>query len=86
MVLGFEIERNILQSSEQLVLTDFSVKELRDFYEVERLAYEIWRSGAMLRIVGKGAPIVVDDSPVFVHDGRSEELGRLVEIFDSRIG
>jgi len=82
----FELEREGLQARDQLVLTDFTAKNLLDFYEVEKLAYEIWRSGAMLRIVGKGSLIIVGDTPEFVYDSRSDELDKLVKNYDSRIG
>ena len=80
----FELERENLQSMKQLVLTDFSFTELRSFYDVERLAYELWRSSAMLRIVGKGSVIVVNDSDTCVFDLRSDELSQLVRRFDDR--
>lgn len=80
----FHLEREILKTARQLVLTDFSSIELREFYQVERLAYELWRSSAMLRIIGKGAPIIVDGSQHCVFDARSPELDTLVEVFDVR--
>jgi len=82
----FALEREVLQSNDQLVLTDFTSTNLLDFYEIEKLAYEMWRSNAMSRIVGKGAPIIVDDAPEFVFDSRSDELDKLVKNYDSRIG
>jgi len=85
MSQDFLFEReHLLLSDKQLVLTNFSTNELRQFYNVERLAYEIWRSSAMLRIIGKGAPIVVEDFEYCVYDVRSEELDKLVTIFDAR--
>ncbi len=80
----FSIERELLLSNKQLVLTGFSSNELKQFYDIERLAYEIWRSSAMLRIIGKGAPIIVADFKSWVFDFRSDELDRLVTIFDTR--
>jgi hypothetical protein len=76
-----------LDSRRQLVLTKFDVSSLRELYELEKLAYQIWRTGAALRIVGKGAGIVVEpEHPEGFYDARSEELDRLVEIYDSRLG
>jgi hypothetical protein len=86
MAPEFEVEREGLQKMNQLVLTDFSSAELREFYDVERLAYELWRSSAMLRVTGKGAPIAIGDFRASVIDLRSPELRRLIEIFDSRLG
>jgi hypothetical protein len=69
----------------QLVLTDFGPAELVEFYETEKLAYEVWRSMAQLRIVGKGAELVVDHSedPI-VFDDRDDELDFLVSSFHDR--
>jgi hypothetical protein len=81
----FDIEREILRNSKQLVLTSFTSNELREFYEVERLAYELWYGGAALRIIGKEAPIIVDDKvEAVVYDLRTDELNSLVEIYDKR--
>jgi len=84
MAPEFEMERQILQESNQMVLTDFSLPNLKAFYETERLAYETWRNSSMLRIAGKGAPIIVDESRDCVYDSRSEELNKLVRLFDER--
>jgi hypothetical protein len=84
MAPEFEVEREILQAMDQLVLTNFGSTELREFYDTEKLAYELWRSSAMLRIIGKGASIVVDDSQQCVYDARSDDLHKLVSSFDER--
>ena len=81
----FEPERMILNSGKQMVLTDFTSVEMREFIEIERLAYEIWYSNAMLRIIGKGAPLVVDNTmEATVFDNRTDELDFLVRSFDGR--
>jgi len=80
----FEMERRILSESSQLVLTDFTSPDLADFYDVERLAYEIWRTAAALRITGKGAALIVDSPPDWFTDDRSHELNSLVVSFDKR--
>jgi hypothetical protein len=36
---------------------------MRQLYEAETLAYELWRIGAALRIVGKGAGLIVANNP-----------------------
>jgi len=91
MVLGgllmgaeFEIERGTLKNNQQLVLTNFTLQELREFYELEKLVYELWRSTAMLRIIGKGASIFIGDMEDIVIDTRSDKLNRLVESYDNR--
>ena len=80
----FSPERAILEAAPQLVLTDFGVAELREFYDLERLAYELWRSSALLRILGKGAPLLVLGPPHYVGDDRSDDLSKLVESYDER--
>ncbi len=81
----FEHERMLLtQSGNQLVLTNFTHVDLEEFYQLEKLAYEIWRTGAILRTIGKGAPFVVEDAPQFFYDDRSDELNMLLESYDSR--
>ncbi len=84
MAPQFELERQGLQSGRQLVLTDFTSIELREFYDVERLAYELLRGTSLLRIIGKGTSIAVDDSDEAVYDLRSDELDKLVRILDER--
>lgn len=81
----FSLEREILENSgNQLVLTNFTSQDLREFYDIEKLAYEIWRTGAMLRIVGKGAQMVVGNPPEYMWDNRSDELDTLIRIYDER--
>ncbi len=82
-----EMDRMSLSNMRQLVLTDFHVTELKEFYEVEQLAYEIWRAGSLLRIIGKGASLIIfNDQKNYVGDLRSDELNELVKIYDGRIG
>lgn len=81
----FEFVRKHLESSpNQLVLTKFTHLELIEFYDLERLAYEVWRTGALLRIIGKGAPFKVGEPPEYIWDERSNELNELVVNFDKR--
>jgi hypothetical protein len=80
----FRRERDLLEREPQLVLTRFATPDLREFYDAEKLAYEVWRTSAMLRITAKGAPIVVDGSDACVWDVRSTELARLVWAYDCR--
>jgi len=86
MTPEFEIERNIVSASNQLVLTKFSSADLLNFYNLEKLAYEIWRTAAALRTTGKGAPLTVVNPPVCFSDNRSEELDFLVSNYDKRLG
>jgi hypothetical protein len=82
---NFEFERRILEESpKQMVLTNFSSIDMLEIYNIEKLAYEMWRSTAALRIIGKGASVVVTDSEPFFFDNRSDELRNLIQLFDSR--
>lgn len=84
MAPEFEVEREILAQGNQLVLTDFSGFDLEACYNLEKLAYEIWRVGAALRTTGKGANLIVCEPPECFIDDRSEELDFLVSNFDKR--
>ena len=68
----------------QLVLTEFGVNEMREFYDTEKLAYEVWKSMATLRMLGKGPSLVVDSGGEYFYDNRSEELNALVVSYDDR--
>jgi len=81
----FDLERNLLRNAEnQLVLTYFTHTDLAEFYNLEKLAYEVWRVGATLRTIGKGAPFLVEDAPPDFGDDRSDELADLLEHYDNR--
>jgi hypothetical protein len=69
----------------QLVLTDFGLNEMLAAAEIEKLAYETWRSMAKLRALGKGAELVVTgraSAPLEEH--RSKELDYLIRNYDQR--
>lgn len=85
MAPEFKVERDIVARGNQLVLTDFTNKDLLAFYDLERLAYEVWRTSAALRITGKGAPLIVCDPPECFVDNRSPELDFLVTNYDQRL-
>jgi len=80
----FEKERESLQSNRQLVLTRFGTQELREFYDLEKLAHEAWRTGSMLRVTAKGGPLIVVDESGLVFDARSDELDVLLNSLDER--
>jgi len=80
----YEPERNIVAQGNQLVLANFTSIDLQHQYELERLAYEIWRTAAALRTIGKGAPLVVCGPPDSFHDERSDDLDFLVINYDQR--
>ena len=68
----------------QLVLTEFGAPELAEFYLAEKLAFEIWKTSAVLRAFGKGAPLRVFDSGEYFADDRSSELNDMIERYDER--
>jgi len=68
----------------QLVLTHFDLDELIEFYELEKLIYEIWRCSANLRGLAKGSQWAVTHNPVDVGEVRDEILNKSLEIFDTR--
>ncbi|MBE7432608.1 MAG: hypothetical protein HS100_01700 [Anaerolineales bacterium] len=81
----FELERNLInEASKQMVLTDFNSLNLLEIYNAEKLAYELWRSTASLRIAGKGASFTISQSEPYIFDNRNDELDKLVQIYDSR--
>ena len=84
MAPEFSRERQMLEGKDQLVLTDFSSVDLAAFYDLEKLAYEIWRISAASRMIGKGASLVVIDPPDCFADDRDANLDFLVKHFDER--
>jgi hypothetical protein len=70
----------------QLVLTEFGARELAELYTAEKLAYEIWKSSAILRALGKGAPLRVFEASEYFADDRSDELNELQTRHDERDG
>lgn len=81
---GFVRLLTFLTAKPQLVLTDFGPEEYREALQIEKLAYEIWRTMAQLRTVGKGAPLVVMNGGNWVADARSDDLDFLVSDVDRR--
>jgi hypothetical protein len=82
------IERELIEvalsGKPSLFLTNFTVTELYELYQIERLAYEIWATTALYRITGKGAPLEVLSGPPYLMDYRSPELAELVDHYDRR--
>jgi hypothetical protein len=73
-----------LHKTPQLVLTNFDSFSLGELYQAEKLAYEVWKAGAILRALGKGAPFVVSKAPADFFDDRNDELHALLAHYDSR--
>jgi hypothetical protein len=69
----------------QLVLTDFGPNEMLEVLELEKLAYECWKSMAKLRALGKGAMLEVtgrEDDPI--DEYRERRLDLLIKSYDER--
>src|SRR5262249_44867061 len=84
MAPEFKGARAHIRENPQLALTDFGVEEMQAAYQLEKLSFEVSRSSATLRILGKGATLVVDESDPYFYDNRSAELNRLVTSYDRR--
>ncbi len=78
----YHAKKGVPELVPQLVLTEFGREELKQFYSLERLAYEVWKTMANLRAVGKGCGLVVTGDDF--HDTRSDELDFLISRYDER--
>jgi hypothetical protein len=75
-----EEARAVIRSN-QLVLVRFDFEDLLDLYRIEGLAYEYWRTGAALRMIGKGASVRRNER-TFLDYSLSDELEWLLEHHD----
>jgi hypothetical protein len=74
-----------VKESQSLELLEFDIENLRQVYRVESLSYEVWRTVAMRRIIGKGSSMCVSQNKKdIVFDIRSDAIDRSVKIFDLR--
>jgi hypothetical protein len=82
----FEFERVLLEKfSNQVVLTKFNQTNMLEYYTLEKLVYEVWKCGATLRALGKGALLFVDNNDSeFFTELRTPELDFLIQNYDSR--
>jgi hypothetical protein len=76
---------NALASSNQLVLTKFEQRDYFDIFLVEGLAYEYWRTTALMRAVGKGSAFRRGIGTA-VEKIETPELTSLILSYDQRIG
>jgi hypothetical protein len=76
--------REYVQTTPQLVLTDFTLNDLKELYIIERFALEIWKVTASMRAIGKGANLIVLEKEPFYTEGRDDELDKLIKYYDSR--
>lgn len=69
----------------QPVLANFDQNDLLKYYELERLAFEMWYIGSKARIISKGAELVVlHDHEQIILDNRSLILQKLIMNYDNR--
>ncbi|SEG50102.1 hypothetical protein [Flavobacterium urumqiense] len=82
----FEYERELLEKlPRQVVLTKFNQTNMLEYYTLEKLAYEVWKCGATLRALGKGAIIkVIHSDKEYFTELRSPELDFLINNYDDR--
>ncbi len=73
----------ILRSEPTLVLREFGKKDFLGIYEVEGAAYQYWRLTALLRSLGKGATIQIDESGDWNYLPNFD-LSRLITSIDER--
>lgn len=67
----------------ELVIRDFSKRDLIDVYALEGIAYQYWRLTALLRSLGKGAKIILDETGDWNYVPNSA-LNKLIESIDKR--
>jgi hypothetical protein len=82
----FKYERELIEKSpRQVVLTKFNQTHMLEYYTLEKLAYEVWKCGATLRALGKGATIkVIHSDKEYFTELRSPELAFLIDNYDDR--
>lgn len=73
----------LLKTQYTWVIRDFSKRDFLNIYAIEGAAYQYWRLTALLRSVGKGAKITIDDTGdwEYVPD---DSLHRLILSIDER--
>jgi len=83
--IGVVNTRKLFRSiSNQWVLTDFNLEDFVTIYRVEGLAYEYWRTTALMRGVGKGQR-VIGVKETWPRSNWDEPFGRLIDSYDERI-
>lgn len=73
----------LLKQERAIVIRNFGKKDLLGIYEIEGISYQYWRLTALLRSLGKGAKIQLDDEGEW-HYLQNAEMGKLIESIDRR--
>lgn len=73
----------VLRREPALVLREFGKKDLLGIYEIEGAAYQYWRLTALLRSLGKGASIQIDEDGDW-HYTPNKDLSNLILSVDER--
>lgn len=81
-----EIERlwTVYQRSEQWVLKNFKRDDITTIYYLESIAYEYWKTVALMRAVAKGSKICINKTGMWSED-RPDLIDRLILRFDQRL-
>lgn len=74
-----------LQKSDQFVLTRFEYRDFFNIYYVEALAYEYWRTTALMRAIGKETGFSYDGSAEWVTNHGPAGISSLIDSYDGRI-
>ena len=69
-----------------MVLTRFGAEQLKEFFDLAKLCFEVWRCAATLRLLGKGADLEVTDDPINFNSLRTTELDALDNHYNERQG
>ena len=80
MLLSF---KKSFRERPQWVIGDFSDKDFTGIYRAEGLAYQYWRTTALMRGLGKGCQMILDDAGDW-RIAASRELCELIESIDAR--
>ncbi|MDF1803366.1 hypothetical protein [Thalassovita sp.] len=80
----FQTWTDQLKGSSSLVIKDFGISDLETIYFVEGICYQYWRVSALLRSLGKGATIILDQNGDWTYQD-DKDLDELINHYDSRI-
>lgn len=82
----YSLERKMVeQAPDMLVLTDFTVMELKEIYDLEKLCYEINLINKAIRIIGKGCLLNYQKDINWYNFSSTDALDKLMTIYDKRI-
>jgi hypothetical protein len=74
-----------IRKQSQLVLTDFSIDDLKLYYELEMCAFECYKAIAIRRAIGKGSVLLVNLDSESFQENRVGSFVKLISIYDKRL-